>query len=267
MKLGFILDSEHLPPDLEALLKASHDSRHFSVDLIVTYSDLLDGNKNILQKLVSRFRDIGLIKMLQALAFNLIQRFEGRMSGKTSNGSSVQNIISSGVPILRIKPIFSKSKFVVRIDDRDQDMIRAKNIDMLVRGGRHILRGGILDLCPFGVLGIHHGDNKYFRGIPSGFWEVYYGKPFTGYIFQRLRDELDDGLVFYKGKFPTKSAAFANTHYLHQKARLDYVEFIEEVSRSKTFPKCIERKGELGPLRSMPSLKQLLNYLKNIYLV
>jgi len=48
----------------------------------------------------------------------------------------------------------------VRIDDRYQDIIKAKDIDKLVLGGRHILRGGIRGLCPFGFLGIHHFTKK-----------------------------------------------------------------------------------------------------------
>jgi len=83
MRLGFILDSEYLPLDLEALLKASHDSYH------LTYSDLLDGNKSVVQKLVSCVRDNCLIKELGVLAFYLVQRFESRKSGKISNDSLV----------------------------------------------------------------------------------------------------------------------------------------------------------------------------------
>ena len=267
MKLGFILDSEFLPPDLEALVNASNYSNDFSIDLIITYAAVDTSNESFLQKVVRNIRDIGFIKILQRLVFNLIHGFESRMTDTNANELSkpARHINACNIPILRVKPIFSKSKFIVRVDDQDQEIIKTKNLDVLIRGGRHILRGGILDVCTFGVLGIHHGDNEKFRGLPSGFWEVYCGARHTGYIFQRLCHELDDGIVFFKGRFPTRSTAFSNTDYLHKTARSAFVEFIEEVSRSKKFPDAIEREGELVPLYTTPTLLQLSIYIKRVY--
>jgi len=81
--------------------------------------------------------------------------------------------------------------------------IEAANLAALVRGGAGILRGEILDVCPYGVISFHHGDNLVNRGGPPGFWEVYYRTDFTGFIIQRLTRELDGGRVIRRGLVPT----------------------------------------------------------------
>tara|TARA_B100000787_G_C16197901_1_gene302315 strand:+ start:5447 stop:6250 length:804 start_codon:yes stop_codon:yes gene_type:complete len=265
MKLGFILDSDYLPPDLEALVNASNYSNHFSIDLIISYAVFDTRNESFLQKAIRNIRNIGFVMILRRLGFNLIYGFESRMTDVNELPKPARHINDCNIPILRVKPIFSKSKFIVRVDDQDQEIIKTKNLDLLIRGGRHILRGGILDVCTFGVVGIHHGDNEKFRGLPSGFWEVYCGIRHTGYIFQRLCHELDDGIVFFKGQFLTRSTAFSNTDYLHKTARLAFLEFIEEVSRSKKFPDTIQREGELVPLYTVPTLLQLSIYIKRVH--
>jgi len=73
--------------------------------------------------------------------------------------------------------------------------IRSYHLDVLVRLGFRILRGGILQAARYGVWSYHHGDNKVNRGGPPGFWEVLEGHAVTGSILQRLNDELDNGTV------------------------------------------------------------------------
>ena len=61
-----------------------------------------------------------------------------------------------------------------------------------------ILKGEILKLTKFGVISFHHGDNRFYRGGPSGFWEVFNNELSSGFIIQRLNDELDGGMVLFR---------------------------------------------------------------------
>ena len=70
---------------------------------------------------------------------------------------------------------------------------------MIIRGGKGILTGKILNLCRLGILSIHHGNNEINRGGPPGFWEVFNKEPSSGFIVQRLTEELDGGDVYVKG--------------------------------------------------------------------
>ena len=263
MKLGFILDSEIIPPDLVALLNASRTSKSFSIDLVVCYSSDDFSNLNFVSRAWRNYLTIGIRQSLRRFLFRFVNYMESKLDASCLREAVPQSlhVRDSGISLLHITPIFSKSKFIVRFGDEELDLIRNRNLDLLIRGGRHILRDGILNVCTYGVVGIHHGDNEKFRGLPSGFWEVYYREPFTGYIFQRLRNELDDGVVFFKGQMATRSTSYENTLALHHQARQDFVEFIEKVSDSGIFPAPIERKGDLVPLLTAPTVRQLIRYI------
>ena len=74
--------------------------------------------------------------------------------------------------------------------------ITAEHVDLLIRlGGRGIYRGAILDAATHGMVSIHHGDNRLYRGGPPGFWEIMNGEAHCGYIVQRLTRVLDGGQV------------------------------------------------------------------------
>jgi methionyl-tRNA formyltransferase len=75
----------------------------------------------------------------------------------------------------------------------------------IYRGGSGILRGDILTLCKYGIISFHHGNNDINRGGPPGFWEVYNKEPSTGFIIQKLKNELDGGDVLFKGEIMTSS--------------------------------------------------------------
>ena len=65
------------------------------------------------------------------------------------------------------------------------------------------LKGEILNICRLGIISFHHGDNNFNRGGPPGFWEVFNREPSTGFIIQRLTEEIDGGDVIFKGKITT----------------------------------------------------------------
>jgi methionyl-tRNA formyltransferase len=66
--------------------------------------------------------------------------------------------------------------------------IKDHNFDVILRLGSGILTGQILNTPRFGVISMHHGDNRVNRGGPPGFWEVLNREPSTGFIIQKLTD-------------------------------------------------------------------------------
>ena len=82
--------------------------------------------------------------------------------------------------------------------DKDIIKIENRNLDVVVRFGFNILKGRILYCTKFGIWSYHHGDNNFFKGGPSGFWEMYKKNPITGCVLQRLSEKLDSGDVIYR---------------------------------------------------------------------
>lgn len=96
-------------------------------------------------------------------------------------------------PRLEVTP--QTTKFSDRLREEDLAVIRAHDLDLMLRLGFRILRGGVLEAARYGVWSYHHGDNRVNRGGPAGFWEVMEGHKETGAVLQILSEDLDNGLV------------------------------------------------------------------------
>ena len=114
------------------------------------------------------------------------------------------------------------------------------NLDLLIRAGGGILKGEILTVCPKGVISFHHADNEVNRGGPPGFWEVYERNPRTGFIIQKLTNELDGGDVLYKGYIQTSWFYSLNLVRLYEVANPFLNKVINDIT--STNPKLVLQK-------------------------
>ena len=55
----------------------------------------------------------------------------------------------------------------------------------------------MLNASKNGIFSFHHGDNLLFRGGPPDFG-VYFSKPLTGFIIQKLTNVLDGGEIIFR---------------------------------------------------------------------
>lgn len=81
--------------------------------------------------------------------------------------------------------------------------IRSYDLDFILRFSFGILRGEVLQAARYGVWSFHHDDERRYRGGPPAFWEVYHGNRKTGYILQRLTEELDGGIILARDRVST----------------------------------------------------------------
>jgi hypothetical protein len=107
-----------------------------------------------------------------------------------------------GVPTLEATPQ-SPTPFEHRFDEDTLSRIREADLDVMLRFGFRIIRGGILDVARYGVWSFHHGDNRSYRGGPAFFWELYERNPVTGTTLQILTEDLDAGRVIYRSHSAT----------------------------------------------------------------
>ena len=71
--------------------------------------------------------------------------------------------------IINVAGTWSKSNLFLKFTDKDLSLISSYDLDCIIRCGSGILKGEILKLTKFGVISFHHGDNRFYRGGPSGF--------------------------------------------------------------------------------------------------
>ena len=132
-----------------------------------------------------------------------------------------------GRPTMRVAP--ETSRFSDYFPREALEQIRSHDLDVALRFGFRILRGGVLGVARHGVWSSHHDDNRVIRGGPPGFWEVMEGHDVTGSVLQVLTERLDAGEVLYRSWSPThrrsvnrnknhvywKSAAFVTRKLRH----------------------------------------------------
>jgi len=165
---------------------------------------------------------------------------------------------------LSITPLVSKSGFVYRYSADDIHKVKALQLDLLIRCGAGILRGGILGSCRFGILSFHHADNNVNRGGPAAFWEVYFRQNSTGFVIQQLTEELDGGNVLIRGRFPTKFFFLLNEAFLYTKSYFYLRKLLLDIARSRTLPTILDSVPYFNPLFRSPSLLEQLNYLSKL---
>ena len=138
----------------------------------------------------------------EGLAWDQYQKYDQRLT-KVNDPLAIEDCagLLEGIPVLHVEPI--TSRFVHRFPEDALTTLRAQQLDVILRFGFNILRGGILQAAKHGVWSFHHGDNDFYRGGPPHFWELHEGNPVSGVILQVLTEKLDDGYVLAKGIFAT----------------------------------------------------------------
>jgi hypothetical protein len=197
-----------------------------------------------IKRLWSTIRQRGLHFVFSESLFHQITAFEQRLLARDGlyNRILKEYDLSSLVPrVLHIKPIVSKSGFVHRFDGEDIERIEALELDLLVRCGSPILRGDILTAARFGVLSFHHADNRINRGVPAGFWEVYYRQDTTGFTLQRLTNDLDAGDVLMRGHFPTRHRYLLNKTFLFEKSNYYLKALVEKIALKGELPEALPK--------------------------
>jgi hypothetical protein len=215
LRVGVLLDGETLPRHFAAVLEDISACNFADLALLVLN---LEGRPGRGQPRISRPRalwrrltDGGL---RSRLAYDLYQRLDARRQPEDDPEKPVDcSLLLAGIERLEVQPI--RKGFVHRFPEEALERIRSANLDVLLRFGFNIVRGGILEAARYGVWSYHHGDNDRFRGGPPGFWEVVEHVETSGVVLQKLSDELDGGFVLCKSTFSTSKSLRVSANREH----------------------------------------------------
>ncbi|MGB0672206.1 MAG: glucosamine inositolphosphorylceramide transferase family protein, partial [Rhodospirillales bacterium] len=213
---------------------------------------------------VGYLRRQGLRRFLARLGWSLLCRIDSLLLHRSKRWKSHFDQATLGAlkgQRLDVTPTVSKSGFVYRYGDDDLAAIRALGLDVLVRCGSGILKGGILVVCRFGVLSFHHADNRVNRGGPPGFWEVFNRDPATGFVIQRLSEELDGGDVLLAGSIPTAFYFSLNQARVFRKSNAFLHGLLDRMGREGRLPDARPKQPYAYPLYRMPGLVDQARYL------
>ena len=197
LRVGFLLDTLQPPIKINELIELVHDNDSFDTPTLITGYKNID-HQTYLEKIVKKFKKNPIRffdQILRAILYRFIYGVEIKSAKKCfpkyRANKDIQDL--NKLKIVNVKGRWSKSNLFLEFTDEDLSLISSCDLDCIIRCESGVLRGKILDITEFGIFSFHHGDNRIIRGGPSGFWEVLYGEPSSGFIIQKLNDELDGG--------------------------------------------------------------------------
>ncbi|WP_417911297.1 hypothetical protein [Candidatus Electronema sp. PJ] len=272
-KIGIILDStycdKYLYEIIDELVKSS------KVELFYLINNHAFSERTFAQKITSLFSRRKLSGFVKWLPFKLISAIEFKLLSITSREAREHNVSLSidkfvGSNKIYLNPIFSSSKLTVQYPASDIEKIKSLDLDIIIRGNAPgIFKGDIINSSKKGIISFHHGDNRWNRGGPPAFWEVYLRKPSTGFIIQILTEELDAGSVLFRGEVTTKRSYAENIINLYKFSHPYLSRIILQYAENDSLPKAEGGSPFDGPLLVAPSPWQSLIYLSrtDLYIV
>ncbi|NQV96181.1 MAG: hypothetical protein HQ486_00145 [Acidimicrobiaceae bacterium] len=263
LKVGLIVDGLYVSKAVRDLIEWSKLSPDLEISHLII-QHVVKAKRSRITRLVDRLRRRGLGDVLGALVIELVTRVERRplLLRKGANEYLKHHDISSTVDgSINVRPNISKSGLVFRYEKSDLDAICSESFDVLIRCGSGILRGPILEAARLGVISFHHGDNRVYRGGPAGFWEVLHRAEQTGFIIQKLTEDLDAGEVLLRGGFPTQHFFSLNQMFVIEQSSPYLYNLLTRMAKSGSLPAIQNTDARLGPIFKSPGLFDALWYV------
>ncbi len=243
LRVGFLVDSDQVNQYVYDLLKYVAQQDEFAAPVIISGYMPAPVKRSLLTKITSRFRGGAWKKFPAKTLFDLIHRFVRKVELRETLLFRPEYTASSDVSDvgdlerIHVDGVWSASKLMLNFSEADIAALRAANLDAIVRCGSGIIKGAILDdVTTFGVLSFHHGDNRNNRGGPSGFWEVLQGEASSGFIIQRLNNELDGGDVLFRGNMMTAGSWTQNNANLQAKSNVFMMQLLASLAEKRELP-------------------------------
>ena len=241
LRIAFLVDDTEVNYYVADLVKYVKAHCNFESPVFITGYAKKHGKSLVFRKIFSLFKQNPIKsadQILRSLLLKLIKKVERHVVLKKFPNyyKKVDFFEDQNIKKLYVNGNWSKSGHVLRFDGDDITKIKNLNLDCIIRCGSGILKGEILDVAKFGMLSFHHGDNRVNRGGPSGFWEVLNDIPSSGFIIQKLNEELDGGEVLLRGNIMTREFWLLNNAQLLEKSNEFFKRLLEDLAVRKYFP-------------------------------
>lgn len=151
--------------------------------------------------------------------------------------------------------------------------VQKYNLDILILiNGFGIIKKGLLNITPGGILSYHHGNMRKYRGMPPAFWELYNNEKEIGVTVQKLDEGLDCGIPITEKTFQIQKDDTLQS--LRKRIYIESVDMMKTALQKLSVSNAAFTKIDtLGKIYSLPNLRQwiILNFklalrcIKNIF--
>jgi hypothetical protein len=268
LSVGYLVDDGYQPSLIYDLIEKSESAEHYSIDYLIVQTFAED--ETLIKRAYRLFKKRGFLRFVAAFCFKAIFALESRMfvrDPKLKSAFDMHQLDTIHVPKIYVRPLKSTSELVYRYREEDLETIKSLNVDILLNGQSGTFRGGILTVCEFGIISFQHGNNDVNRGGPPGFWEVFNREPSTGFIIQRLPDELDGGDVLMTGSIATVSPYARNLAQIYKKSNIFMHRFLEDLGKTRNLPQTLPKSLYAHQLCATPSLHVIALYQIKTFII
>jgi len=185
LRIGVLTESDNLTVWALLMLQKIIDSEHSEIVLIVKKGKSKTENVSFIKRIWKIRKDIFWI------LYNKLENKIFKVNPDAFKTKPIKDLLKCDE--ITVHP--RETKFSDFISPEDVEEIKTHEIDIFIRLGFRILRGGILKASKYGIWSFHHGDNTVNRGGPAGTWEVLEQWDKTGVILQILSEDLDGGTI------------------------------------------------------------------------
>jgi hypothetical protein len=263
-RIGILLDSTRCDCYLYQTVRDLAEDDN--VDLIFLVNQPDPEHTGVLSKTKSRVGARGSASFFNHLVFRVtiaIERaivgvFNPRIKGY---GKLLDIEQFNSADTVSLTPKFSASGISVSYSDQDIQRLRSLQLGLIVRGNAPgIFVGEILQVASNGIISFHHGDNRWNRGGPPAFWEVYFRKHSTGFIIQILTEDLDGGSVILRGQIATCRSYAENVVSLLNESNSYLARLVSEFALSGELPSPEEKTVFSHQILTIPAAHQSAFY-------
>ena len=262
LKIGLLVDGPHLAKCVCDLIEWSRSTESIEITHLIIQNRTL-ATASWPQR-VAQFLCKSPAAHAQSALWKLKERLESRRLTRIKAFRGYDMTYDGRLMVpgeIPVTPLVSPSGSVYRFGDEDLARIRGEGFDLLLRCGSGILKGGILGSARLGVLSFHHGDNLINHGGPAGFWEVYHRQKRTGFVVQKLTEELDGGDVILRGYIPTQDTHLLNSATLYAKSFYRLRVLLTKIAQTDRLPEPEPHYPFTGRPLVAPELPQVTRYL------
>ncbi len=261
LKIGLLVNDLNQKNFNGEIIEKILNNKKLKIDTIII-------NKKINQKKKFLFliRKYSFKRLLEKVLFISLTKFEKIffiLFFKNFDFKKV-NLEEKKIEKIYVNPIESNLGTKHEYSDEDLKKIENRKLDLILRLEGKILKGKILKIAKNGVISFHHADNDVYRGLPPGFWEVFYKNPTTGFIIQKLNENLDGGDILFKGHIPTKFFYYYNKQFVYKQSA-NYINLVLEKFYDIDRLNYLNKKEYKNKIFKDPNFFELLKYIFSIY--
>lgn len=220
LKVGFLLDEGGASDEVRQLITWAASQPLIDPHILeLASSDLSPSGIGVLPKILRALSERPPTRVRQVV-FGLVLRVKESVPPEGSENEPTAEQGRKpywGLPVLRVE---TRRRPVNRValSEASLSQVCDLELDCMVRLNSAILEGGVLTAAKHGVLSFHHGDNRAYRGGPAGFWEIFNREVTTGFVLQRLNEELDGGEVLLRRNYRTLPSLTENRKNLSERS-------------------------------------------------